>query len=75
MTEPGPAGQGVQRVFGFHGIDGRFDGVVVADPAVEGIRMNVTGLSFEGEVFEEPVQVEDFDGTFAWSGNRILVES
>ena len=38
------------RVFGFHGIDGRFDGVVV-DPAVDGIRMNVTGLSFEAEVF------------------------
>ena len=75
MTEPGPAGQGVQRVFSFHGIDGRFDGVVVADPAGEGIRMNVTGLSFVAEVFEEPVQVQDFDGTFAWSGNRILVEA
>ena len=75
ITEPGPDGQGVQRVFAFYGIDGRFDGVVLADPAVEGIRMNVTGLTFEGEVFEEPVQVRDFDGRVAWAGNRILVDA
>ena len=75
LTEPGPDGQGVQRVFAFRGIDGRFDGVVLADPAVEGIRMNVTGLTFEGEVFEEPVEVRDFDGRVAWAGNRILVDA
>ena len=72
MTEPAPDGQGVRRVFGFHGINGRLDGVVAADPAEEGIRMNVTGLSFDGEVFEEPVQVQDFDGRVVWSGNRGL---
>ena len=74
MTEPGPEGQGVMRIFGFHGIDGRFDGVVV-DPAVDGIRMNVTGLSFEAEVFEEPLRVRDFDGRVAWSGGRISIEA
>ena len=36
MTEPAPDGQGVRRVFGFHGINGRLDGVVAADPAEEG---------------------------------------
>ena len=75
LTELGPDGQGVQRVFAFHGIDGRFNGVVVADPDVEAIRMNVTGLTFQGEVLEEPVQVQDFDGRVTWSGNRILVEA
>ena len=75
MTEPAPDGQGVRRVFGFHGINGRLDGVVAADPAEEGIRMNVTGLSFDGEVFEEPVQVQDFDGRVVWSGNRGLVRA
>ena len=74
-TEPGPDGRGLQRVFGFYGIDGHFDGVVVADPAVEGIRMSVTGLTFESEVVEEAVQVRDFDGRVAWSGNRIMVEA
>ncbi|MCH7933909.1 MAG: hypothetical protein IIC36_07905, partial [Gemmatimonadetes bacterium] len=74
MTEPGPEGQGVMRVFGFHGIDGHFDGVVAADPAAGGIRMNVTGLTFEGEVFEEPFRVQDFSGRVVWSGDRILFE-
>ena len=37
--------------------------------------MNVTGLSFDGEVFEEPVQVQDFDGRVVWSGNRGLVRA
>ena len=75
ITEPGPDGQGVLRVFGFYGIDGHFDGVVLADPAVEGIRMNVTRLTLEAEVFEEPVRVQDFDGRVSWSGNRILAEA
>ena len=75
LTEPGLDGQGVQRVIAFRGIDGRFDGVVLADPAVEGIRTNVTGLTFEGEVFEELVQVRDFDGTVDWTGNRILFDA
>ena len=72
-TEPGPIGQGDQRVLGFRGIDGHFDGVVVADPWLGGIRMNVTGLSFEGEVFEEPVGVRDFDGRIVWAADTILV--
>ena len=75
LTEPAPDGQGLHRVFGFHGIEGRFNTVIVADPAVEGVRMNVTGLTFESEVFEEPVQVQDFDGRAAWSGNRISVDA
>ena len=74
-TEPGPLGQGDMRVFGFHGIDGHFDGVVLGDPALDGIRMNVTGLSFEGEVFQEPVRVQDFDGSIAWAGDSILVSA
>jgi len=75
MTEPARDGQGVQRFFGFSGIEGRFDGVVLADPAVEGVRMNVTGLRFEGAVFGDSVQVQDLDGRIAWSGNRISVDA
>ena len=75
MTEPGADGQSFHRVFSFRGIDGHFDGVVVADPDVEGIRMNVTGLTFEAEFFEESIQVQDFDGTVAWSGSQILFEA
>ncbi len=74
-TEPGPVGQGDMRVFRFHGIDGRFDGTVLADPAVDGIRMNVTGLTFEGEVFQEPVRVQDFDGRIVWAADTILVNA
>ena len=75
LTEPGPDGQGIQRVIAFRGINGRFNGVVLADPAVEGIRINVTGLTFEGEVFEEPVQVRDFNGRVDWTGDRILFDA
>ena len=72
-TEPGPAGQGDMRVLGLHGINGRFDGVVLADPVVDGIRMNVRGLTFEGEVFQEPVRIQDFDGRIVWAADTILV--
>ena len=74
-TEPGPAGQGDMHVFGFHGIDGHLDGVVVGDPALDGIRMDVTGLTFEGEVFQEPIQVQDFDGSITWVGDNVLVDA
>jgi autotransporter translocation and assembly factor TamB len=75
ITESGPDGQGVQRVFGFHGIDGRFEGVVLGGPDSEGIRMNVTGLSFEGDVFEESIEVRDFEGRVVWGGDRVSVET
>ena len=74
LSEPGPDGRGPMRVFGFHGIDGHFDGVVAADPAVDGFRMNVSGLTFESRVFEDPVQVQSLDGRVAWSGDRISVD-
>ena len=74
LSEPGPEGRGFVRVFGFHGIDGHLDGVVAPDPAVGGITMNVTDFSFEGRIFEDPVQVENLVGSIAWSGDRISVD-
>jgi len=49
------------------------DRVVLGNPAAEGIRLNVTGLSFEGDVFDEPVQVRDFDGRVSVAGDRVSV--
>jgi hypothetical protein len=74
LSEPGPDGRGFMRVFGFHGIDGHLDGVVAADPAVDGLTMNVMGLALEGRVFEEPVQVHGLVGRVAWSEDRILID-
>ena len=74
LSEPGPDGRGFMRVFGFHGIEGHLDGVVAADPAVDGLTMNVTGLALEGRVLEEPVQVQSLVGRVAWSGDRILID-
>ena len=73
-TQPGPEGRGLMRVFGFHGIDGHFDGVV-ADPAVDGIRMNLTGVTFDADFFQEPVRVQDFDGNVAWAGDSVSVNA
>jgi translocation and assembly module TamB len=74
LSEPGPDGRGLMRVFGFHGIEGHLDGVVAADPAVDGLTMNVMGLALEGRVFEEPVQVQGLVGRVAWSGDRVLID-
>lgn len=74
-SEPGPDGGGLMRVMGFHGIEGHFDGVVATDPAGDGIRMSVTGLAFEGRVFQDPIQVQSFVGRVAWSEDRILVNA
>ena len=74
LSEPGPEGTGEMRVFGFHGITGHLDGVVAADPAAGGLRMNVTDLTFEGRVFQDPVQIENLTGRIVWSGDRVLVD-
>ena len=74
LSEPGPEGRGFMRVFGFYGIDGHFDGVVAADPALGGLTMNVTDLAFEGRVFKDPVQVDNLVGRVTWSGGRISVD-
>ena len=74
LSEPGPEGRGFVRVFGFHGIDGHLDGVMAADPALGGLTMNVRDFGFEGRVFQEPVQVENFGGRVEWSGDRISVD-
>jgi len=74
LSEPGPDGRGFMRVFGFHGIDGHLGGVVAADPAVDGLTMNLMGLALEGRVFEESVQVQSLVGRVAWSGDRILID-
>ena len=74
LSEPGPDGRGFMRVFGLQGIDGHLDGVVAADPTVDGLTMNVIDLAMEGRVFEEPVRVEGLAGRVAWSGDRILID-
>ena len=74
LSEPGPEGRGFVRVFGFHNIDGHLDGVVAADPALDGLTMNVRDFAFEGRVFQEPVQVGNLVGRVAWSGDRISVD-
>ena len=73
-TEPGPEGPGLMRVFGFHGIDGHFDGVL-ADPAVDGIRMHLTGVTFEADFLRESIRVQDFDGNVAWAGDSVSVNA
>ena len=74
LSEPGPEGRGFVRVFGFHNIDGHLDGVVAADPALDGLTMNVRDFAFEGRVFQEPVQVGNLVGRVEWSGDRISVD-
>ncbi len=74
LSEPGPDGQSFIRVFGFSGINGHIGEVVAADPAADGLRMNVRDLAFEGRVIEEPVRVENLTGRVAWVGNRIEVD-
>ncbi|MED5564385.1 MAG: hypothetical protein VYB16_07790, partial [Gemmatimonadota bacterium] len=73
LSEPGPEGRGFVRVFGFQGIDGHVDGVVMADPAVGGLTMNVRDFAFEGRILQDLVQVENLDGSIVWSGDRISV--
>ena len=74
LSEPAPDGQSFTRVFGFRGIDGHLSGVVAADPAADGLTMNVTDLAFEGRVVQDPVQVENLAGRVAWVGDRIDVD-
>jgi hypothetical protein len=74
LSEPGPDDQTFTRVFGFSGIDGRLAGVVAADPAADGLMMNVTDLAFESRVVQEPVQVENLSGRVSWAGDRIVVD-
>ena len=73
LSEPGREGRGFVRVIGFQGIDGHVDGVVVADPAVGGLTMNVRDFAFEGRILQDLVQVENLDGSIVWSGDRISV--
>ena len=73
VTVPADDGAGVVRTLDFHGIDGHLDGVVVVDPDVAGLRVDVDSLSFEGNVFREPVRVREFDGRIVWLEDHISI--
>ena len=73
VTVPLPDGQGTMRSLAFRGIDTRVERVSIVDPEVEGLRVDVSGLAMEGEVFRDPVRVEDFVGRIHWLGDRIEV--
>ena len=67
------AGAGLMRSLGFHGIDAHLDRLSIVDPDVDGLRVDVGGFAMEGEVFRDPVRVEEFGGRVEWLGDRIQV--
>ncbi len=73
LTEPGPDGAGVMRSLGFSGIDAHLDRLSIVDPEVEGLRADVGGFAMEGEVFRDPLRVEEFRGRVEWLDDRIQV--
>ena len=73
VTVPLPDGKGTMRSLAFRGIDTRVERVSIVDPELEGLQVDVNGLAMEGEVFRDPVRVEDFVGRIHWLGDRIEV--
>lgn len=72
-TVPADDAVGVVRTLDFHDIVGHLDGVVVVDPDVAGLRVDVDSLSFEGNVFRDPVRVRRFDGRIEWLEDHVSI--
>ncbi len=73
VTVPSPDGQGLMRSLGFRGIDTHLERLTIVDPEIEGLQVDVDGFKMEGEVFRDPVHVEDFGGQVHWLDDRIQV--
>ena len=73
ITEPGPGGEGFMRGLGFRGIEAYLDRVSIVDPEIEGLRVDVGRFAMEGEVFRDPVRVQEFGGRVQWLDDRVQV--
>ncbi len=73
VTVPASDGEGLMRSLGFRGIDAHLDRLTIVDPEVEGLRVDVGGFAMEGEVFQDPVRVQEFGGRVEWLDDRITI--
>ena len=73
VTVTAPDGEGLIRSLAFRGIDAHLARLSIVDPEVEGLRVDVGGFTMEGEVFRDPVRVQEFGGRVEWLDDRITV--
>ena len=75
VTQPASDGGWVVRSLVFSDIDAHLDRLSIVDPDIEGLQVDVGGLSMNGRILRDPVAVEEFVGRVQWLDDRIQVRA
>jgi hypothetical protein len=73
LTEPGPDSTSTLRRFSFTDIQLDISEGVVLSPRLEGERIQVEALSFQGQIRPTPFRVEDLSGEVRREGSHLLL--
>ncbi len=72
LVETAPDGRSLLRRMSFRNLELRLSEALLVSPQLEGQRFGVEELSFLGEVWKEPFQVEGLMGQLRLQGSRLL---